>query len=622
MSSLKLLGKKSFGPLFITQFLGAFNDNLFKNAMVVAVALNSISVFGYPPEQTVALAGGVFILPFFLFSSFAGQLSDKFEKNKVLQVTKFFEILIMLFSAYALIINDFEMLMITLFFMGLQSSFFGPAKFSILPELLDDTELVSGNAFIEAGTFLSILLGTIAGGVLINLQYGREILAALLVAISLLGFVSSLKIISTKASEPELIIDWNIFTTTWQNLKFAKQNQTVFLSILGISWFWFLGAIVLSVIPILCKNIFQSDEGLITLFLTVFSVGIGIGSILCEKLSYKRLELGLVPLGSFGMTLFTLILYLKIKNYTNGPDSVWNFAQSYDGIVILTGFLGLAITGGFFIVPLQTLIQQRADKSTLSRVISASNIMSSLFMVGASIFLFLFLKYNFSLAYLFLTLAFFNGLAAIYVYTLLPEFMLRFCAWALARIIYRIKVTGDQAFISESKGLILVCNHVSFVDWLIISAAIRRPVSFVMTHEFFKGYFLKKFLTQAKVIPIAPAKENIEIYNQAFDLIKDKLKSGGVVCIFPEGKITHDGEMNEFKPGLLKILETTPVSVVPVSISGMWGSFFSRKDKILKHKRPRKLWSKIKVKIGNPVSPVNLNLEELKNTVLQLRESK
>ena len=503
--------------------------------------------------------------------------------------------------------------------MGLQSTFFGPAKFSILPQLLDDKELVAGNALVEAGTFLSILLGTIAGGVLVGVSNGPIILATLLILISVVGYISSLKIINTEASEPELQINWNIFTTTWQNLKFAKKKRTVFLSIIGVSWFWFFGAVILSAIPILCKNEFQSDEGLITLFLTVFSVGVGVGSVLCEKLSFKRLELGLVPLGSLGLSIFTFILSLQIHNYSLGSVSVWQFAFHLEGLKILLCFFGLAVTGGFFVVPLQTLIQQRSDSLVVSRVISASNIMSSLFMVGSAVFLLIFIKFEISLANIFLILAGMNALAAIYVYTVLPEFMLRLWAWLLARIIYRIEIKGDQTFLSETGGVLLICNHVSFVDWLIISAAIRRPVSFVMTHEFFKGYFLKKFLTQAKVIPIAPAKEHPEIYEKAFELVADHLKNHGVVCIFPEGKITYDGNINEFKPGILKILEKTPVPVIPVAISGMWGSLFSRKDKSLKDKRPRKFLAKITISIGEPILPSQVSLEFLKHKVEALR---
>jgi hypothetical protein len=245
--------------------------------------------------------------------------------------------------------------------------------------------------------------------------------------------------------------------------------------------------------------------------------------------------------------------------------------------------------------------------------------MSSLFMVGSAVFLLVFIKLEIPLAQIFLTLAGLNAVAAIYVYTVLPEFMLRLCAWVLARLIYRIEVKGDQTFLSETDGVVLICNHVSFMDWLIVSAAIRRPVSFVMTHEFFKGYFLKKFLTQAKVIPIAPASEHPEIYNRAFELVADHLQAKGVVCIFPEGKITYDGNINEFKPGILKILDKTPVPVVPIAISGMWGSLFSRKDKNLKDKRPRKFWSKITVSIGDPVFPDKVTLDILKTKVEDLR---
>lgn len=620
MTITQLLKTKNFYPLFWTQFLGAFNDNLLKNAMVILVTVKSIAVFGFPPAQTVAIAGGVFILPFFLFSALAGQLSDKYDKSKVLQITKLIEIVIMSFSSLALFLENYEMLLVTLFLMGTQSAFFGPAKFSILPQHLKEEDIVGGNALIEAGTFLSILLGTIFGGVLITLEQGALVVSMSLLVVAVLGYLASLKIPQAPAPESKLKINWNAITTTWDILQFAREKKVVFLSILGCSWFWFAGAILLSLFPPLCTEVLHSDETLITLFLAVFSVGIGIGSVVCEKLSYKRVELGLVPFGSFGISFFCLLLYFQFASTSLIGLSGLDFIKSLDGILILLNLLGLSIMSGMFIVPLNALVQERSNPKYRSRIISANNVMNALFIVLASVLLLLLLKWGVSIPTVFLILAIMNGVVAFYIYLLVPEFLFRLLAWILARLIYRVRISGEEHIPLEGPA-ICICNHVSFVDWLILFASVRRPMSFVMDHSFFKGYLLKKIMTQAKVIPIASAKESEALYHSAFDRMAEILKAGGVICIFPEGKITYDGKLNEFRPGILKMLKTSPVPVVPMALSGLWGSFFSRYERNILKKRPRTIRSKIYVDVAPAIAPEDVTLEKLFKSVQDLRRS-
>lgn len=616
----QLLKSKSFYPLFWTQFLGAFNDNFLKNALVILVTVKSIAVFGFPPAQTVAIAGGVFILPFFLFSALAGQLSDKFDKSKVLQAAKLLEILIMAFSCFAFYIENYEFLLITLFLMGLQSTFFGPAKFSILPQHLKDEDLVGANAIIEAGTFLAILIGTIMGGVVIVMENGPFVVSAILMIIAVFGYFMSFKIPLAASTAPALNIRWNPITTTWQIMGFAKKDKAVFLAILGASWFWFAGALLLSIFPPLCKEVLHSDESMITLFLSVFSVGIGIGSLICEKLSYKRVELGLVPFGSFGVSGFCLLLYFQFEFLVLDNVTVSEFIKTTEGVAILLSLLGLSIVSGMFIVPLNAVVQERSEPQLRSRIISANNVINALFMVLASVFLLILLQAGVSIPKVFLILAVLNGLVAIYIYTLLPEFLFRFCVWILARLMYRMRVGGEE-HVPDDGPAVFVCNHVTFVDWLILSAAVRRPMCFVMDHSFFKGFLIKKLMTQAKVIPITSAKINEAVYNAAFEKIAQELRAGNTVCIFPEGKLTYDGEMNELKPGVLKIIETTPVPVVPMALSGMWGSFFSRQDLKLLKKRPRKLWAKIHVDISEAIGPEQVTLELLAERISSLRRN-
>jgi 1-acyl-sn-glycerol-3-phosphate acyltransferase len=504
--------------------------------------------------------------------------------------------------------------------MGTQSAFFGPAKFSILPQHLKEEDIVGGNALIEAGTFLSILLGTILGGVLITLDKGPLIVSIPLLVVAVLGYVTSLKIPQAPASESQLKIQWNPLVTTWDVLRFSTEKRVVFLSILGCSWFWFAGAILLSIFPPLSHDVLRSNESMITLFLSVFSVGIGIGSILCEKLSYKRVELGLVPFGSMGISFFCLLLYFQFAGTSLIGLTVLEFCTSLKGMLILLNLFGLSVMSGMFIVPLNALVQERSNPVFRSRIISANNIMNALFMVIASVLLLFLLKWGVRIATVFLILAIMNGVVAVYIYLLVPEFLFRFLAWILARFIYRVRISGEEHIPLDGPA-ICICNHVSFADWLILFASVRRPMSFVMDHSFFKGFLLKKIMTQAKVIPIASAKESEALYQSAFKRMEDILADGGVICIFPEGKITYDGKLNEFRPGILKMLKTSPVPVVPMALSGLWGSFFSRYERNLLKKRPRSIRSKIHVDIAPAIAPEDVTLEKLFKSVSDLRRS-
>jgi len=618
MSQFRLLRQKNFAPLFWTQFLGAFNDNFLKNALIIIATFQLKSLMGIPSEQLVVVSGGIFILPFFLFSATAGQLADKYDKIKIIRVVKIVEIFIMLLSAAGLLLQRYEILLFTLFMMGVHSTFFGPVKYSILPQHLKESELVGGNALVEAGTFLSILLGTIGGGVLISIKSGGSLVVSLgLVSVAIAGYFSCLRIPSAPATDKNIKVEWNPVTPTWKVIQTTRKNKTVFLSIMGISWFWFFGGAVLSLFPHYCKDTLRASEGVVTLFLAVFSVGIGLGSLLCERFSRKRLELGLVPLGSIGITFFSADLYRIGSPNFDHTMSVLDVLKNYTGINIVLDLLFLSLLSGLFIVPLNTLIQERSDAMFRSRIIAANNIINALFMVMASGSLVLMLSLGLSYPQIFLVLAILNGIVAIYIYTLLPEFLFRFIAWGLANIMYKLRVEGDENI--PSKGpVILVCNHVSFIDWLIVAAAFPRPTHFVMDYSMAKGWLMKRLMKRAKVILIAPAKEDPKMLEEAFDQIAHDLTEGEVVCVFPEGKITHDGKLNLFKPGIEKVVTRTPVPVVPLALVGMWGSFFSREGGRALHKMPKRFFSRVILKVGKPIPPNDVTALGLQEVVCKL----
>ncbi len=617
----KLLKQKRFAPLFITQFLGAFNDNLYKNALVVLLTFQSAQWTSLAPEIMVNIAAGVFILPFFLFSATAGQLADKYDKAALARLTKLLEILIMLVAAAGFWYSSLSILMSALFLLGLQSTLFGPVKYSILPQHLKRNELLGGNALVEAGTFVAILIGTLTGGLLASTGNAPIwiVVGGLLVAI--VGYLSSRKIPPAPAPAPELRISLNPITETLRNIGFARQNRTVFLSILGISWFWLYGALFLTQLPGLTKNVLGGDEILVTTLLATFTLGIGLGSLLCERLSNNQVEIGLVPFGSIGLTLFGLDLFfaapiglagetLHSLGFLLGHGAVWR---------VFFDLFMLGVFGGFFIVPLYALVQMRSAEKNRARIIAANNILNALFMVLGAIAAVILLTAGVSIPTLFAIAALINATVAIYIYSLVPEFFIRFIAWLLIKAIYRLRISGKQ-HIPESGPAILVANHVSFADAVILMGSSPRPIRFIMDHRIFKTPILGFIFRHSGAIPIAPAKENAQLMEQAFQHASAALDNGELVGIFPEGAITRDGEMQPFRPGISRILQANPVPVVPMALAGLWGSFFSRIDgSAMKNPFRRGAFSRIDLHIGPAIAAVNATPETLHTKVLALR---
>lgn len=617
-----LLGQRRFLPFFLTQALGAFNDNVFKNALVVLVTFLTI---GLSSEQTYLLtnlAAGLFILPFFLFSATSGQLADKFDKSRLAQMIKLLEIAIMAVAYVGFTRHNIPLLMTLLFMMGLHSTLFGPLKYGILPQLLKPDELVGGNGLVEMGTFLAILLGTLLGAQLIGIpEDGPRYVAVSAIILAVLGFVASLYMPKAAPADPQLKINWNPFTETFNNLRLISKNRTVFLSCLGISWFWFFGSIYFTQLPAYAKEVLGGDSSVYTLLLTTFSIGIGLGSILCEKLSGHKVEIGLVPFGAIGMTLFGVDLYLAWPQAAGEQSRtlLMFFIQS-GAQRVLFDLMGIAVFSGFFIVPLFALVQSRCEPTRRSRVIAANNILNALFMVLASVMAVVLLNLvKISVPQLLLVTALLNALVALYIFTLVPEFLMRFLSWVLINILYRIEVEGLEK-IPDEGACLLVCNHVSYMDALIIGGTVRRPIRFVMYHSIFKIPLLNFIFKTARAIPIAPAKEDSAMLERAYAEITKALDEGEIVGIFPEGRLTETGEINTFKSGVEKILAVRPVPVIPVALKGMWGSLFSRRDSRLRQARlPRRFWSKIGLRIADPLSPEKATAALLEQQVKALR---
>jgi 1-acyl-sn-glycerol-3-phosphate acyltransferase len=512
------------------------------------------------------------------------------------------------------------LLFVALALMGVHSALFGPVKYSILPQHLRTEELVGGNGMVEMGTFVAILLGTIAGGVVVAIEpHGPLYAGALAIAIAVAGWLVSRGIPLTPAVDPALRINWNPVSETWRNLRLGHENIVVWRSMLGISWFWFYGAIYLAQLPVFTREVLGGDEHVFTLLLAVFSVGIGVGSLLCEKLSGRKVEIGLVPFGSIGLTLFAVDLWLATRaSSATGMVGAVAFLAEARHWRVLADVLLLGMFGGFYIVPLYALIQARSQPSHRSRIIAANNILNALFMVvsaGVAIGL---LHAGLTIPQLFLVVGLLNAAVALYIYLLVPEFLMRFLAWLLVHSVYRVRVEGLQN-VPDEGPCVLVCNHVSYVDAVVIAACVRRPIRFVMDHRIFRVPLLSWLFRTMRTIPIAPAREDPRLKERAFEEVRRALEAGEIVGIFPEGRLTESGELNPFRPGVQQIVATTPVPVVPMALRGLWGSFFSRASGGKAMRRWRGMFSRVALVAAPPLAPGDATPERLFSSVQALR---
>ena len=619
-SQFRLLGQRRFAPFFVTQFLGALNDNIFRNGLVILVTFQGVLVAGMNQSELANVAGALFILPFFLFSATAGQLADKYEKSMLMRRIKLLEITLMIIAAIAFASGSYVALLLVLFLMGCQSTLFGPVKYAYLPQQLASDELIGGNALVEAGTYIAIILGLIVGGATVAVSPDSQVLlGGSLVAVAVVGYLASRRVPKTRAVDPGLSINWNAWSETWRIVGYARERRDVFLAILGISWFWFFGSAMTLQLPAYTLVILNGNESITTALLVSFAVGVGLGSLLCERMSGHRIELGLVPFGSIGLSLFAIDLYFAqpIAALTS-VTSIGEFISRPGSLRVLADVLLLGAFGGFYSVPLYALIQQRSERKHLSRIIAANNIINAVFMVIASLLSIAVLGAGFSIPELFIVLALLNAAVAIYIYTLLPEFLMRFLAWIVVNTIYRVRPSGIEN-IPVKGPAIVVCNHVSYMDPIVLLASVRRPIRFVMYYKIFQLPLLRFLFQQVRAIPIASAKEDEQLMNEAFEKVDAELAAGNIVCIFPEGGITNDGEIQRFRPGIERVIANRPVPVVPVALQNLWGSWFSRSNGGKIRKFPRRFFAKVPVIIGEPVMPGDVTAAKLELLVRTLR---
>jgi 1-acyl-sn-glycerol-3-phosphate acyltransferase len=617
-----LLGQRRFAPFFWVQFLGAGNDNLFKFAFTVMVTYQ-LQVGWLPPAMAGLVIAALFILPYLIFSATSGQLADKFEKATLMRFVKSLEIAIMLLAAFGFTQHHVPVLLSCVFLMGLHSTLFGPVKFAYLPQHLNERELTGGNGMVEMGTFVAILLGQVAGGLLIAIpQVGATYVAIACIAVAVLGRLMAQAVPLSPSTDPQLKINWNPFTETWRNLKLAHGNIVVFRSLLGISWMWFFGAVFLSMFPAFARDVLHGDEQVASMLLVVFSVGVGIGALLCEMLNKRHVDIGLVPLGAIGMSVFAVDLYFSSRGLpASALQSLTQFlAQPAHWRVMLD--LGLlSLFTGIYSVPMYALIQLRSLPTHRARIIAANNILNALFMIVSSLLVGVMLKLGLSIPQIFLAVALLNAVVALYIFLIVPEYLLRFLAFVLTRFVYRFKVEGAE-HIPTQGAAVLVCNHVSYVDAVLLMAASPRPIRFIMDHRIFAIPVLGRLFKLVKAIPISPQREDPAAYERAFVAARQVLDEGDLLAIFPEGGITRDGSLGEFKGGIMKVLQTHPVPVVPLALRNLWGSFFSRVEGSAMRKPFRRgLFSRVTLAADAPVAAAAASPEMLRVRVEALLEA-
>jgi len=595
----RTIKRKGFKALLVTQFLGAFNDNAFK--FVISLLAVDLFVRQTGGTEYLSISGAIFILPFLLFSLYAGFLADKFSKRNIIIGSKILELIVMLLGLLALIVGNIWGIFIILFFMGTQSAFFSPAKYGILPEILRDEDLSEGNGAIQLWTYLAIISGMVCGGYLYHISKPDVFkVSYIFIAISVLGVITSFFITKVKPSGAERQFEWNFLKEVIQNVRKIKKDRPLFLSILGLAYFAFLGGLFHLNIILYTRKVMEASALHTGILLTTVALGLGLGSFLAGKWSERKIEFGLVPLGAIGLSLFSIIL-----------------SSSYNHFLLTAICLfALGISGGFFIVPLNAFVQHRSPLRKRGQILATMNILSFFAILLSSGILYILREMiNFNAAEIFTILGIATIGATGYICSLLPDWLLRFIIWLLTHTIYKIKVVGEENIPKEG-GALLVCNHVSYVDWALILTTLQRNIRFVTDRQFMNLKLIKPFLKLAKAIPVSEHDGPKKLV-KSLNLAKQALKEGELVCLFAEGRLTRTGNILQFRKGLEHIVKGTNCPIIPVHLDRIWGSIFSYERGKYFFKIPKIIPYPVTVSYGKPL-PSDSTAFEVRNKVMEL----
>ena len=619
-SLLRIFTSKRFLPIFLAQFGGALNDNLFKSAMLIIVAFQ-LTDAAAQASTINNIAALLFILPYFLFSTLAGQLADRGDKAAMIQKNKIAEILIVLVGALALYLQSIPLLMFILFCLGTQSAMFGPNKYAVLPQLLQGRELVSGNAMIASGTFVAILLGTLIGGILAQQQSAWIWIASGCLVTAIVGYLASLRIPPIEVGSPGLKVDWNMFGQSIKLIALARGQKRVWTAILGVSWFWFIGSGYLTQIPTIVRYMGGGDESVVTLFLALFIIGVGLGCALAAILSSFVVEIGIAPIAMLLLGFAGLDLAQIETNQTFTLIGIDEFLSSPEGLRISLDILLIGIFGGAFALPMYTELQQASSLENRARIISINNVINAVFMVTSAIVAIGILGiFQFQLSTYLIVISILNLVYTLFVFTRTPVQSLRFFAEVFSRLFYRVE-SGEIEQLPEEGPALLVCNHVSYADPVVIFGASKRPIRFIMAKEIRNKFPFSLVFKASRTLAICSPLEDRKTYEETMKEAAESLRNGELVMIFPEGRLSPDGEIGTFRRGVEKLLESAPVPVYPMAIRGIWGSFFSHGNgPALRsgfHFRFRR--RAIQLKVGTAIPPEKLTALILQRHVETLR---
>jgi acyl-[acyl-carrier-protein]-phospholipid O-acyltransferase/long-chain-fatty-acid--[acyl-carrier-protein] ligase len=595
--------QRGFWWLFVTQFQGAFSDNVLK--WLVISLITGMGFSNDKRDQLVGVVGAVFALPFILFSMTGGYFADHFSKRSVTIGIKVFEIFVMLLALCGLAGAQLWLAIGCVFLMEVHSAIFGPSKYGLLPELLPERKLSWGNGVLELGTFVSIIGGTVAGAWLCKIFAGRQGWSgAVLVGLAGFGLFTSLGISKVPAADPAKKFRANFVADLWAQIKLIRKDRVLWLATLGNTYFFALAALVQFLIVIYAKDVLNiSDPQKSSYLQAATAIGIGLGSFAAGYLSGGKIEYGLIPLGSLGMTVLAALLGRR--------------GMSFAGVAVDLSLLGFF--GGFFIVPIAALLQHRPDRESKGGVLAAANLLSFVGIFAASgVYYLVTVVLHLSPSTVFMLAAVVTLGGTIYVLWLLPDAVLRFGLWLLTRTLYRVRVLGREN-IPDKGGALFVCNHVSFVDALLLTASTDRPVRFIMFAGFYELPWVKPFARILGAIPISSAQRPRDLL-QSLRTAREAIQAGEVVCIFAEGQVTRIGQLLPFRRGMEKIMEGVEAPIVPVALDGVWGSIFSFEKRRFLWKWPRQIPYPVTVSFGAPMPP-RATAREVRQTVQELLAS-
>lgn len=591
--AFRILGSLRFLPLFICQFLAAFGDTFIRTAMVTLVTFMSNDLSDMARSLIITLALGLFMAPYIFFSATGGQLCDKYNKARVIQIIKFFSITIGIVGIMGFYMHSYIILLAAIFLTGLDSAFFGPAKYSILPDHLERKDLLIANGLIEAGTFIAILLGMIMGGVIISQQgSGMTLNNFFLLFISVGCFVATIFIPNTEPAAPDIKLDRNFFRETIACVQHTRKDKELFLAIHGISWFWMIGGLLMSQMPNLTKDTLNGDNSVYILLMTLFSIGTGIGSILCNKLLKGQIDTQYVPISMLAMTFFLGLLWVCSIYFPERESlgGVHYFLSSIKGVLVCVSVLMVAIAGGIYIVPLYALLQVRSKRQYRSRVIATNNIMNAVYIVIASIISMAMLAIGVSVSSLLFVMTLVNLFTAILICRILPDTVIKAIFQAFFRLFFRVEIVGLENYYKAGKRVLIISNHASFIDPPLLGAFLPDRLVFAIDTFHSRSWWLNPFLSYLRAYPIDPTNA------MATKTLIEQLKQDNPVVIFPEGRITVTGSLMKIYEGPGLVADRAGAKLLPIRIDGAQYSPFSR----LHGKVKLRLFPKIKITIMEP----------------------